>query len=73
MSDSKLPFVANIRVNVVVYKPKEDDTFDFALIEKSSFSSQLSSEDNYECHKEVRKLLAETEKTWPALEEQRAP
>tara|TARA_B100000586_G_C20019717_1_gene388442 strand:- start:452 stop:673 length:222 start_codon:yes stop_codon:yes gene_type:complete len=73
MKEEQKPFVANIRVNVVVYKPKEDGQFDFALIDKASFSSQLSGTDNYECHKEIQKLLTETKETWPKLQNQASP
>tara|TARA_Y100001949_G_C15887102_1_gene286415 strand:+ start:71 stop:292 length:222 start_codon:yes stop_codon:yes gene_type:complete len=73
MNDSEQPLVANIRVNVVVYKPKENNEFDFAMIEKASFSTQLSSADNHECYKEVQKLLTKTKKVWPELQEQQTP
>ena len=73
MNDPQQPLVANIRVNVVVYKPKENNEFDFAMIEKASFSTQLSSADNNECYKEVQKLLKKTKKVWPELQEQQTP
>jgi hypothetical protein len=71
------PFVANVRVDVVAYRPfidkKRVQQFEFALIEKASFSTELSSTDMFECQKEVVKLLTKTEKTWPPLRETKAP
>ena len=61
------PCLATIKINVVVYKPRPpgEDGYDIVLVDSDSFVSALSSEDDHECSKEIKKLLQKTKKSWP--------
>jgi hypothetical protein len=60
---------ATVKINVVVYKPKDGEAgFDIVLVDTDSFAVKLSNEDSHECSKEIQKLLAKTKETWTTQE-----
>ena len=59
--------VATVSINVVVYRPNQDNKFDFITIDADSFASQLSSVDALNCSKEVKELLGKTKEVWPNI------
>ena len=61
--------LATIKINVVVYKPKDEQVegFDILLIDDDSFTSELLVKNDHECAKEIKKLLEKTKTNWPKI------